>query len=1269
MELIKTTVKSMRSVLVMALVAALAGVVHTAGIVAAPTASAQAGPGLVPEKVRTDTPFAVDGTVSDIAQVGTRIVVGGTFTSVKPTAGAAAIPQKYLYAYDLATGAFDTSFAPVLDGAVEALEPSPDGTSIYVVGLFNTVSGQARKKVVKLSASGAVDPAFVANANAKVSAVEVSKRRIWIGGKFTTVNGTARGGLAALDATTGAVKKDFDLPIAGGIGYGGELTVKGLGITPDLKTLIVSFTGQSIGGVSRVGVAQIDVSVAPAVVSPWKTTLFQDGLVERGGQLWLRGFDIAADGSYFAVTTSGGDAPPINDMVIAFPVAGGDGVQPRWLSRHFDSVFAVAIDAAAVYTGGHYRFQEAPGSIEPYPGDPTKNYSFSTGPNGIGAGVLGTQVVARLQLGALDPVTGKSLAWNPGSDAFNGVTALTVIPRGLLLGHDGVVVAGKSVGRAAFFDRNLAVTEANESTITSPTTGEIVVVDQPRIVRGTATAPSGVKQVQVTVQNRRTKAYLQANGTWAATFTLLKATLDQPGTRVTWQLPVTFPAGGFEIKSRAFGIDGTKENDQPSISVEGYSLTDSAPETTAKQPSIDGRVLTLTGTATDDFGVAAVKVSLRNTTQNAHLQADGSLGSYYEFDATLSSAGATGTNWSLTVTIPDGNWYMQANAIDSIGQRDGTPTSAGWDLFPNDTAPTVVISTPSAEATIAADGTVQLSGTATDDRGVARVQVYLLNQSTYQGMTGVGVFGDRASWVSAVLASPNQPSTTWSLTTPPLPPGRYIVQANVTDTATRNGTSIPAVYFNVQKPGDARPTVTMTTPGNAAISNPVVTVAGTATDATGVTNVRVSFYSNAQPYGWLQADGTINGQFKYEFEATLGSPGAASTNWNLPNVTLPHAALWSVHTYSLDTAFQPSNPAWAYPRLVLNDAVPTFTLDTPTEGQIVTGGQTIGINGTVADDVAVGRVVVYLYRDPFWEGPNPQKVGTSPALFDAFITSPGSKSSNWSFTSPALQPGRWMIYAYAIDAGGQNSTAIYRRVILAVANDAAPTAFIDTPTYGKTDFTSTAFAISGRATDDKGVSAVTLRLYRMGTNWLKPDLTLTAVPGDANWAASLASPGATSTTWSLNVDLPAGGYYLYAFATDSVGQRQTVMNWANGGQAMPIWVTPGDALPTVAMTAPTANSTITGATFSATGTASDDRGVAEVWVLVRRTTDRSIGLRRDGTIGTAEYVPATLGSPGATSTTWTLSAAIPSGNWEVYVYATDATTKQAWASAGNLTVQ
>jgi hypothetical protein len=90
---------------------------------------------------------------------------------------------------------------------------------------------------------------------------------------------------------------------------------------------------------------------------PWRTRLWDENLQFVGGIQRVYAGDIAPNDQFFVVGSgSGGDRPPINDTAVAVPVAGNDNVQPQWVSRHFDSVYSVAITEHAVYTGGHFGF-------------------------------------------------------------------------------------------------------------------------------------------------------------------------------------------------------------------------------------------------------------------------------------------------------------------------------------------------------------------------------------------------------------------------------------------------------------------------------------------------------------------------------------------------------------------------------------------------------------------------------------------------------------------------------------------------------------------------------------------------------------------------------------------------------------------------------------------------------------------------------------------------------------------------------------------------
>ncbi len=240
------------------------------------------------------------------------------------------------------------------------MEASPDGTSLYIAGSFNTINGVTKRKIARLNpTTGAPVAAFTATANARATALAVSANAVYVGGQFATVNGVSRSGLAALNPTTGAVDTGFNLPLTGGIGVGGMLTVQQLKLTHDRSKLLVVHTGRQIAGQDRYGVALI--GTASKALLPWRTRLWEDNLSFVGGIQRVFAGDIAPDDSYFVVTSgSGGDRPPINDTAIAYPLTGNDNVEPLWISRHFDSIYSVAITDNAVYVGGHFSWQESP---------------------------------------------------------------------------------------------------------------------------------------------------------------------------------------------------------------------------------------------------------------------------------------------------------------------------------------------------------------------------------------------------------------------------------------------------------------------------------------------------------------------------------------------------------------------------------------------------------------------------------------------------------------------------------------------------------------------------------------------------------------------------------------------------------------------------------------------------------------------------------------------------------------------------------------------
>ncbi|MGZ5294898.1 MAG: hypothetical protein ACXWH5_13045, partial [Actinomycetota bacterium] len=118
------------------------------------------------------TPDMENGRVNALAQVGNRIIVGGTFTTVQNPGSNTNISRPYIVAFNASTGVVDTGFTPSLNGAVESLAPGPDGASVFVGGSFTTVNntGTDYRRLVRLNVStGAIVPGLQPRPNRVVT--------------------------------------------------------------------------------------------------------------------------------------------------------------------------------------------------------------------------------------------------------------------------------------------------------------------------------------------------------------------------------------------------------------------------------------------------------------------------------------------------------------------------------------------------------------------------------------------------------------------------------------------------------------------------------------------------------------------------------------------------------------------------------------------------------------------------------------------------------------------------------------------------------------------------------------------------------------------------------------------------------------------------------------------------------------------------------------------------------------------------------------------
>ena len=1085
---------------------------------------------LVPETARTDLPRISNGEIFDIRVVNNRVFIAGSFTSIqnRRTNNTTTYTRSGLASYNLTTGLVDTGFNPrFTGGVVDAIAFTPDNTKLFVTGSFGAVNGVARRGLASLNiTTGAPVAGFVASLSARGSELVATNSTLYVGGRFTAVNNVSRSSLAAVNAATGAVDTGFVNNLSGGIGTNGALGVQELLLTHDQSRLIVVHTARQVAGQDRYGVAMI--GVASKQLLPWKTKLWEDNLQFVGGIQRAYAADVSPDDSYFVVTSgSGGDRPPINDTAMAFPVEGGDDVKARWITRCFDSIYSVAVTERAVYLGGHFGWNESPSSPDPWPGLDDVGYGTGQGLSGYG---LGDAVVNREHLGALNPVDGRALEWNPGSNSFEGNKAMIATPRGLFTGGDATTQAGSSVGRIAFFDFNsVAASNGVETTLTDPIEGRVLPVAQEFTVRGTASVASGtINRVELRVYDREANRYLADNRTtWQTASNTINTTLQSTGARTAnWSLPLTVTGNRkLQLRAQTFSSAGTGDNTPAMKKAETFGLTDQPPNTDVTGPSstlVKTMTYTVTGTATDDVGVQSIGMTIRDE-NNRYLQADGTVQSGgYTFRITPDVVGAKSTTWSREITVPvEGTWKAQARATDSSGQADLDTGDRTWIVSEDGQTPTVSISAPTVMLpptpvnpyVVAPGSPLTFRGSAEDDENLNYVEVSLRNNTTRENLSAGGTWGTDVvqDWYRISPAGDlNTSSYNWSYTTPfNLTPGSYSFQVRAVDDL---GLNTPSAYrgsltINAQVPGDAPPdgllNVTGTVTGGQSLN---LNLAGTATDDKGVSAVRVSLF-DGDTSKYVQPNGTLGAAFATR-AATLASPNATSTNWTLA-VALPQGGDYNVTAYAVDTANQQdisTTGATARYRIYPGDAAPTITdaLLAPTENTVFDDGR-IFVSGRAEDDQAMQRAELAIVDSAGrYMSSSGTFTSTSESWRSAFLTSPGTPGSNFSYTSPVVPPGAYTIRVRGMDNHDQVTAVPSVRQVSVThppGNTAPVAKFINTcPAPGQAATATNVCEFDGRTSTDENAATLSYAwTYTLGASTStssgpKPIRTFTA-PG------------------------------------------------------------------------------------------------------------------------------------------------------------------------------
>jgi uncharacterized delta-60 repeat protein len=213
-----------------------------------------------------DTGFAPGEGVTDgfpqilalATQPDGKVLVGGIFTSV------AGVPH-YNFVRLNTNGTVDPTFDVTLgtSRSVRRMELQPDG-KILIAGQFGAINGSPRGRVARLNADGTIDPSFDPGTGANDIVYGLARDasgNVYIGGAFTSVNGTPRARLAKL-SSTGALDMTFDPGTGPGGAVGALWDVRALAAPTNTAGLVVGGFFTTYQGVSANRIFRCDAGTA-----------------------------------------------------------------------------------------------------------------------------------------------------------------------------------------------------------------------------------------------------------------------------------------------------------------------------------------------------------------------------------------------------------------------------------------------------------------------------------------------------------------------------------------------------------------------------------------------------------------------------------------------------------------------------------------------------------------------------------------------------------------------------------------------------------------------------------------------------------------------------------------------------------------------------------------------------------------------------------------------------------------------------------------------
>jgi len=304
------------------------------------------------------------------------------------------------------------------------------GSSLYIGGEFSSVNGSSRRALAKINATtGALDPSF----QPSIPSGNITEVRL-VNGRLI-VSGTFPKRLAALNPATGADTGYLNLGISGRVSdRSGPTRVYKFAVNPQATRLVALGNFTTACGQERYRAFMVDLGPT-ATLSRWYYPPLKNLCRAQSIPDYMRDVDFSPDGSYFVFVSTGYIPNPgrigkdLCDATTRFETAMISAPTPTWINyTGGDTLHAVAVTGVAVYVQGHQRWLDNP----------------------FGADSPGPGAKDRPGIGAIDPNTGKALSWNPTKSRDVGGKDFLVTAAGLWVASDGRYFAGEQRWGIAF---------------------------------------------------------------------------------------------------------------------------------------------------------------------------------------------------------------------------------------------------------------------------------------------------------------------------------------------------------------------------------------------------------------------------------------------------------------------------------------------------------------------------------------------------------------------------------------------------------------------------------------------------------------------------------------------------------------------------------------------------------------------------------------------------------------------------------------------------